>query len=490
MFKKALVISLFAIYSFQAQNGLPFSSNKKVYTKGYSTLIGNNIVSTHPTKTYQGNSFNDVLSLRYIDVDKDKTTFSSSKATLETTQKGQKVAYAALYWSAIYKYDKGRTVTKKLSGHNKNIKQMFYEGDNIRSTDVNSILFKTPNSEYRPIKGRIIYDSFNKEHAFPETKPYVCYADVTSILQNLKQHNGEYTVANIKATQGMLSGGAAGGWLLYVIFEDDNSSPKYFTAYNGFINVFKKPVDIVFEDFKAPETGQIKTSILLGALEGDKKFKTDFCSFLDYKSETYIPLFNRLRPKLNFFNGSITINESFYNNRVPNNENTLGFDLLKMEIPNSNNSIISNNMRHAQVSFNSKADQFYLFFVAFETEINPIFLESKTNTESILVIEKNKEPIIDQDLEKIKNLKTLSIPSIEKGYYLVTNVFASKSNASNWMTILKAKGFETKSYINPKNGWTYVYLDRDEDPVLIYERQKELSKLDYFEDIWILKINF
>mgnify|MGYP001544239085 FL=1 len=58
------------------------------------------------------------------------------------------------------------------------------------------------------------------------------------------------------------------------------------------------------------------------------------------------------------------------------------------------------------------------------------------------------------------------------------------------MANLKEKGFDTKSYFNPENNWTYVYLDRDEDPILIYERQKELSKLDYFEDIWILKINF
>ena len=490
MYKKALLLSLLAICNFHAQNGLPFSSNKKVYIKGHSTLIGNNIVSTHPTKTYKGNSFNDVLNLKYIDVDKDKSTFSSSQATLATEQKNLKIEYAALYWSAIYKYDKGRTVTRNLEGHNKHIKQMFYEGDEIRSSDVNTVLFKTPNSEYRTINGNIIYDSFNLEHAFPETKPYVCYADVTSILQSLKQTNGDYTVANIKATQGMLSGGAAGGWLLYIIYEDENSTPKYFTTYNGFINVFKKPVDIVFEDFKAPETGKIKTALLLGALEGDKKFKTDICSFLDYKSETYIPLFNKLRPRLNFFNGSITLNENLYSNRIPNNENTLGFDLLKIEIPNSDNSIISNNMRHAQVSFISKADQFYLFFVAFETEINPIFLESKTNTASILVIEKNKKPVINEDLEKIKNLKSISIPSIEKGYYLVTNVFSSKSNATKWMTNLKEKGFDTKSYFNPENDWTYVYLNRDEDPVLIYEMQKELSKLDYFEDIWILKINF
>lgn len=475
---------------FHAQNGLAFYPNKKIYLKGNSTLIGNNIVSAHATKPYDGKSFNDVLKLKYVDIDDDKNTFSSSQATLATDQKDLKIAYAALYWSAIYKYEKGRTTTKQLKDHNKHIKKIIYEGDERSALNVNNILFKTPNQAYQPINGTVIYDSFTNDQAFPDIKPYVCYADVTSILQNLKQIQGDYTMANIRATEGFVSGGSSGGWLLYIIYKDENRKPKYFTTYNGFVDVFKKPVDIIFEDFKASETGQINTSILLGALEGDQKFKTDFCSFLDYKGETYVPLYNRIRPKLNFFNSSISINENLYTNRIPNSKNTLGFDLLKIQIPNSDNSIISNNMRHAEVRFNSKADRFYLFFVAFETEINPIFLESKTNTESILVVEKNTTPQTDEGLKKIKSIKPVSIPSIEKGYYLVTNVFSSKKNASKWMANLEEKGFSASSYINPKNGWTYIYLKRDEDPSVIYEKQKELSKLDYFQDIWILKINF
>lgn len=490
MYRKALLLSLIAVCHFHAQNGLPFSSNKKVYLKGHSVLIGNNIVSTHATKPYDGKSFNDVLKLKYIDIDEDKSTFSSSEATLKTNQKELKIEYAALYWSAIYKYEKGRTSTKQLKGNNKHIKQTIYEGSERQSTDVNTILLKTPNSTYIPINGTVIYDSYNHEKSFPDIKPYVCYADVTTILQNAEQVHGNYTVANIRATQGQVSGGSAGGWLLYVIYEDEQSKPKYFTTYNGFVDVFKKPVDITFEDFKASETGEIKTSLLLGALEGDQKFKTDFCSFLDYKNETYIPLFNKARPKLNFFNSSISMGEGVFTDRKPNSKNTLGFDLLKIQIPNTNNTIISNNMRHAQVRFNSKADRFYLFFVAFETEINPIFLEPKTNTESILVIDKNTKPDVDENLQKIKNIKSTAIPSIEKGYYLVTNVFSSKKNASNWMSNLKEKGFDCNSYVNPKNDWTYIYLIHDEDPSIIYEKQKELSKLDDFEDIWILKINF
>jgi hypothetical protein len=69
-------------------------------------------------------------------------------------------------------------------------------------------------------------------------------------------------------------------------------------------------------------------------------------------------------------------------------------------------------------------------------------------------------------------------------------VFSVKENADNWMKNLEAKGHVPKSYINPKNNWNYIYLDNNIDANTIYQKQKELSKLDYFQDIWILKINF
>ena len=93
-------------------------------------------------------------------------------------------------------------------------------------------------------------------------------------------------------------------------------------------------------------------------------------------------------------------------------------------------------------------------------------------------------------VEKIKRLKSISIPSIPKGYYLVTNVFASKNNTMKWMQELEEKGYQPKSYTNPKNGWHYIYLLNDEDPNTIYQKHKELSKLEDFQDIWILKLNF
>lgn len=508
LFILTLLTSLFCY----AQEGLEFSSNTQLYLKGNSVLIGNNSVSEDAKKPFDDNSeFNDVLKMEYVDVDDDKSTFSSSQANLNIPETASKIKYAALYWSAIYKYDKG---TRKIINNEK----MVYRGKDERSEDVNTILFKTPENKYQTLTGTVVYDSY-KTNLFNDTKPYVCFADVTSLLQNLKNPNGTYTVANIKATEGYVSGGCAAGWLLYVVYESETETPKYFTTYNGFVAVDKAAVDIQFKDFKTDEAGAIKTSLLLGALEGDQKFKSDQCAILDAKKIAYVSLFNKIRPKNNFFNSTITTDDAMFTDRTPNSSNTLGFDLLKMEIPNKNNTIISNNSSEATIQFKTKADGFYLFFVAFETEISPIYLEEKSNTETLVVFDKSEtDETIEQEvdtlkvvkvvskeipkeihqakpkkktpLERIKSIKSIHIPNLAKGYYLVTNVFSVQENATKWMKVLEEKGYTPKSYINPKNGWNYIYLKNDEDPNAIYQKQKELSKLADFQNIWILKINY
>lgn len=473
-----------------AQEAPNFTLNKQFYLKGNSALIGNNIISLDRTEALNNNSkFNDIESLIYVDIDNDDNTFSSSQATLNIPE-NSKIKYAAIYWSAIYPYNYGKAETKRIN----NEKKIVYVGDGKRDDNINNILFKTPNSKYIPINGTIVLDEITNT-AIENTHPYVCFADVTTVLQNEENNNGNYTLGNIKATQGYVSGGCSAGWLLYVVYENDNDTAKYFTVYNGFADVFEEPVNILFQNFKTPEDGDIKTSLLLGTLEGDKKIKGDHCGFLD-ANNNYVPLANKVRPKFNFFNSSITVDEKPFLERLPASTNTLGFDLLKMNIPNKNNNIIANNSNRAAFQLNSKLDRYYLFFVAFETEINPVYLE-KNEPDTTNLIPKKKivnklieAEEIDKDLEKIINMESIRVPNTPKGYYLVTNVFSKKYHASMWITFLKEKKYNPKVFINPKNGWHSVYVDYNLDPITIYKKLKELSLKDYFKDLWITKVNF
>jgi len=356
--KSILFFTLLILFGQQgfSQEGVPITKNKQFYIYGNTTVIGNNIVSKHETEPFNNREvINDEVKMKYVDIDDDSSTFSSSQATLTLPENSTKIVYAALYWSAIYKYDKG-----VLESDGK--KKIYSGDDSSRDANVNKISLKLPNSSYKTISGKIIYDDYF-QRAFPNNTPYACYADITNILNEAKQVNGDYIVANIKATQGYVSGGCSGGWLLYVVYEAPTDHPIYVTTYNGFIQVNKQnPSTIVFKDFKTQEKGFVKTNLTLATLEGDHKLKTDQCLVLNPKNNKYVALGNLLRTEKNFFNSKITYNEVEFKDRKPYSKNTLGFDLLQMKLPNPNNELISNNVDLITMKIKTKSDRFYFFF--------------------------------------------------------------------------------------------------------------------------------
>src|SRR5690606_24838651 len=112
---KLLMGFLLSCFAIQAQLPVPFIIMYQITIKCDMILIDNNIVNsdknnTNPNDPYNstGNnsSYNDDLNMRYIDVDGDPTTFSSSRATLTIDNVGcSTIVYAGLYWSATYRYN-------------------------------------------------------------------------------------------------------------------------------------------------------------------------------------------------------------------------------------------------------------------------------------------------------------------------------------------------------------------------------------------------
>lgn len=520
-----IIFILFIQFTY-SQEGVSFKENQKLYVQGNSILIGNNILGENAKEPLMDMTIpNDVVKMKYIDVDTDEATFSSSEATLKTDAKNPKIVYAALYWCGLYPFEK--------SALRKSGSKMVHVGRGERDAAVNSIMFKTPNGIYENLNGNVLFDSYNTE-AFTENSPYVCYADVTPKLQNLSTINGTYTVANIKATEGEILGGGSAGWLLYIVYEDASESPKYFTTYNGLVEVSKEPVEINFTDFKSKEEGIVKTTVAMGAMEGDRKIKTDEFSIFDKNTGSFKTLSNKVREEKNFFNSSITMGDEFFTDRNPNSANTLGFDLLKMEIPNPNNELLDNANTQANLKFQAKADRFYLFFVAFETEINKMFLEEKTKAIEDTIIsapaiteiselveeekviastEKNetkpvknnsstikkpkenivaKKPIVLSEEDKIKKevrIQSMSVPGMASGYYLVTNVFSVTGNATRWSQFLADKKYSPNTFITPRDNWNYVYVANNKALKPVYEKWKEYKGFEYFKNIWIMKIN-
>lgn len=499
---RSLFILLLCVCSItSAQEQIDFAKQNSFYINGDATIIGNNIVSKDDTKPFNDFTLiNDQIKMTYVDIDNNSSTFSSSSATLNIPDKNATLKSAVLYWSAMYPYSVG--VAKETSTHR------FYVGNDKRDTkEINKVKFKTPNNDYIDLTGNIIYDGFNSEE-HKDSSPYVCYKDVTSILKSSSTLNGEYTVANINATKGYTVGGSAGGWLLFVIYESEGASSKLVSSYHGFAALNDSNIDVVFSDFKTKDKGVVNASIFAATLEGDSRLYRDVVSMYKPKDDKFIILKNKLRSTKNFFNSKITIDNSYFSDRKPNSTNTLGFDLLQLKLPKG---ILQNNQTESTLRLGTRADRFFLFFTAFKTEISEVF---HMNKEAVDLVVENEKANQEVDIIKIETIETkeivevaveeelsvefierqlkqisINVPNVEKGYYLITNVYSDERYANRWKNFLIEKGYTPKSFINPKNNWEYIYVYNGLDIRNAYKEYQKLVKHEYFKEIWVFKIN-
>jgi gliding motility-associated-like protein len=354
----------------QAQVAVPFTVRYEENLKGDMTLISNNIVNRQsttggPNVPYNllgaASEFNDNLNMQYIDVDTDASTFSSSSATLGLPASGcSKIVYAGLYWSATYRFNNGYSTSPG-------------DGDNIRTNDFNQVRIKLPGSTtYQNVTGQLIFDGFTNP-AFIANSPYACYADITSLVNGLANPEGEYTVANIRATQGFLNGGGvSGGWTIFFVYENPTMTGKLITAYDGFAGVRATigQTDINFTGFNSlPAPFPVRAKLASAALEGDNRITGDQLLFKAASNATFTPLSNTLNVANNFFNSRLTLNNLDFTTRVPNSLNTLGYDGDLITIANPLNSIIPNNETAATLRITSTQDTYFMFFNAFNIEI-------------------------------------------------------------------------------------------------------------------------
>ncbi|WP_435131823.1 T9SS type B sorting domain-containing protein [Formosa sp. A9] len=325
---------------------VPFTPRFDQTLKGDILLVGNNILNRDangngngPNDAYTGTEMNANLNMAYIDIDNDDSTFSSSSANLTVPTDCYNIIYAGLYWSGIY-----------------------FEDD--RST-LNTIKFKTPGGSYQDLTGELIYDAVNTPIQ-GVSKSFACYYDVTSIIQNLSDPEGTYTVANVLASTGNAnweSVGTSAGWSLFVVYEDPLLPGKAIVSFDGFSAIGRDYVlDVPIEGFKTIPIGPVRAKYAFACLEGDYGFSGDYLAINGYKMSA------DGRPNDNFFNSSVTT-ISGVDVRIPNSSNTLGYDAGIIEIDNPDNNIIANNDTSATITLGTQTDVFHFYFNAFAVEI-------------------------------------------------------------------------------------------------------------------------
>ncbi|MCK0161228.1 T9SS type B sorting domain-containing protein [Allomuricauda sp. F6463D] len=347
---------LFAYAGFsQVKNDFDVRYENKL--KGDLTFIANNIVNRDSNnrdpedsynRTGNNSSYNDDLNMQYIDIDNDNSTFSSSSATLSIPDSDcSRIRYAGLYWSAVYR-------------------------DNNRRTDFDEIKFQVPGSSYVDLTADEILFDGQGDADFGSYAPYACYKDVTSMLTGLSNPDGEYVVANVRASSGdNVTGGVSGGWSLVIVYENPTYPGKYITTFDGYAGIKSaETVDIPFSGFTTlPAPFPVNAKLGVAALEGDNRISGDRLSIKADSNGSFTTLSNSANPSNNFFNSNITDEGVIQTNRNPNSVNTLGWDVDLFTIPNPSQSVIPNGETGATLRASSSQDKYDIFFTSLDVEI-------------------------------------------------------------------------------------------------------------------------
>lgn len=411
-FKRQFSFSLFLLMAFLLTSGLSFSQLGKAFVprlpggnmriKGDVIFVGNSMMSRTTTQpvfsaadpngtptnlatltaeanqNYNTASNNNGLNQEYTDIDTDATTFASSSAELNINNSCKRVVYAGLYWSAIYPYERSTDSNSDTKG-------------TARKTDWNQIMFKVPgaanyttlvaDNAVDPVgdEDDIIFDGYKAPPATSFTNsPYVCYKNVTAMVQALADPNGNYFAANIRAAKGKKSSGSMAGWTLVVVYESPTLPSRYISTFDGFAGITSalKNLDFSVNGFKTlPSPLPVRATIGVAAQEGESKLYGDDLLIKANTVASFTYVNNTLNPLNNVFNSSITVPSATspfsvnVSTRVPNSLNTLGFDMDLLNVDNPNNKVIPNGETGATYRLTSTSDTYGVYVTTFAVDI-------------------------------------------------------------------------------------------------------------------------
>lgn len=386
-----------------------FSRNNGVY-RGYididSDASFNSVFAGVPNseKNYSGatNIYGSPTTSSFSDTG----TFSSSAAELSISNPSSpvgvncsKVVKAFLYWGAMY----GRESIASNDTDGDNIDRPdctrpngddceFYTDIKILppgATEYVDIKYDNSGLDHNSLKSEVIIDGLDgRVYSFSETETvrdeiYACVADVTSLFTYLQDQDenieGNWTVANLRATTGRKSTGSGGGWSLIVVYEDPLATfQKNIYMFEGYVAITRSDsqplngVEFNISGFETIPFGPVNVDIATIALEGDIGIYGDQLQINEEnddhtKSNNWIPLYYTGSDPNNFYDSSIYSKGSV--TRYPNSSNTLGYDSDHFQLTNPSNDYVSNSDNEADFRIYTEGDAFGNFFNAFAIEV-------------------------------------------------------------------------------------------------------------------------
>jgi len=374
----SLIVMLCGVMS-SAQLAVPFTprlDGDNIKVKGDIVFIGNSVITgAGLPQPYNGTQNNNGLEGAYINAASggDSNIFSSSSADLVLNNPCKRIVYAGLYWASVYPLEVANNPSVQFEG-------------TPRLEDWNQIKFKVPGGEFVDLvadneadpvgeEDDIIFDGYEYygpgvENSFKDS-PIICYKNVTGMLQGLTEAEGEYAVANLRATRGRRRGGCSAGWTLVIIYESPTMPSKYIALFDGYAGVQNTTeLDIPVSGFQTlPAPYPVNANIAVGALEGDIGIRGDSFRFKSSTSTNYTVISDAINQSNNFFNSTITKNGVHNLDRNPASTNTLGLDINNVDIPNPSNMVLPNDATAGDLKLTTNGDGYGAFVTSFAVEI-------------------------------------------------------------------------------------------------------------------------
>jgi hypothetical protein len=453
--KKALltIVLLSVFFSFiNAQVIEPFTQRSSQYTpgkyvynvKGDFTLIGN----TNLTLVNYGDNTSNNNSMEYVDVDSDASTLNSSSSTLQfSTENGaipecSNIVYAGLYWTG-----------RAHNGGNSPLE--FSVTKNSVTVDFNKreVLLRGPGAgSYATVTANA------NDIYYPETQHGQMYSAYAEVTDYVRQYGvGEYLVANIALREGNGGGtGYYGGWAMVVIYENSKMNWRDVTIFDGHAYVAGQVTadfTIPVSGFNTVQSGDVNLKLGLVAGEGDRGISGDYFQIRDYSDANWVTLNHSGNSTNNFFNSSIFTGG---NTRNPNLLNNTGLDISMFDVPNSGNSVITNNQTSTSFRYGSSQDTYMIFMLAMSVDAYIPTPEAQNSVLSINGVPYTPgDPLVaepGQEIEISIEVRNKGTEPIDNAELVVPIPFASSYLSSDNQIFFTPVPSPNELYLDPSQG--------------------------------------
>ncbi|MEP6713448.1 MAG: T9SS type A sorting domain-containing protein [Ferruginibacter sp.] len=365
-----LLLSL-AIYS--GTNAQQINAYAQVYSanlKGGTTVFGNtsmnivngsNVIQTAlMNETPNANGVvatgNDNNNMQFADIDGVAATKNSTSANLVLPAGTNTIKFARLYWGG--RIDNAAQTT---------------DPDTLRKAKI-----RFGASAYSPILAPAA--SVDVFAITATDKTYQTYVDVTSYLQ--ANGSGTYTVADIAATPGSVSGGGKyAGWSIVVAYENTASLLNSVRIYHGYYQIqSNSTLSVTLNGLNVPNNSLAAGDAVMSTMawEGDGNLGASAGNTAgDYMKVNGTTVSNAVNPATNFWNGSISKTGTAVTTKNPNYLNQMGIDIDEVNVGTGFG--ILPNATSVTLTFGSEADQYFPSYFAFALRVkDPLVTIAKT----------------------------------------------------------------------------------------------------------------